>query len=448
MRLIRSALIAALAVAAPVCVHAQDLKPIVGDWYGALNVGVKLPVVLHVKADGTASLDSPSQGAMGMPATASLKGSAVTVTLAQPPASFEGVLAADGASLGGQWKGAHGAVPLILTRTAPAAVKRPQTPRPPFPYRAEEVGYLNPASGLKLAGTLTLPAGQGPFPVALLITGSGTQDRDETIFDHKPFLVLADALTRKGVAVLRVDDRGAGGSQASAQGATLEDIATDVAAGVAWLRTRPDLDPARIGLIGHSEGAVVAVKAAAADPRIAFVVMMAGTGVDGRRLLVSQVEAALAASGAAPAAIETAAREQARIMDIVASDADDATVRTRLAQALGPGREASIPTLASPAYRSLIRFDPRPSLARIRAPVLAIGGSKDTQVPAAENLPAIKAALAADHDVTTRELPGLNHLFQTAGTGLPQEYGEIEETLAPSALDLIVDWTATRAKVR
>ena len=449
MRFLPFALIAAVATALSALAQAQDLAPIVGDWYGALNAGVKLPVVLHVKLDGSASVDSPSQGATGMPAAASLTGSAVTLTLTKPAASFEGAVSSDGATLSGQWKQSGAALPLVLTRTAPAVARRPQTPQPPFPYRAEDVTYANPATGLKLEATLTLPDGEGPFPAVLLITGSGTQDRDETILGHKPFLLIADALTRRGVAVLRVDDRGAGGSEAPPATADLACQAEDVRASLAWLRARPQINPARVGLLGHSEGGSLAVITAAADPKVAFVVLMAGPGVSGGRIIVSQTAAALTASGAAPVQVQGISTLEQKLIDIVASDraAPEALAALNVVfDEAGvpkvPAARAQLQTMVNPHYRDFVRYDPAADLKRIKVPLLAVGGTKDTQVPATENLAAIRAA---DPRATTRELPGLNHLFQTAGTGLVAEYGEIEETMAPAALALIVDWTLAHA---
>lgn len=448
----RAAFVAALF--APVMAFAQ-VAPIAGDWYGTLDAGVKLPLIFHLQADGTASVDSPAQKVTGLKATATLAGDHLTVTLTAPVASFEGKVAADRKSISGQWLQNGGRLPLALERTAQPVVapKRPQTPKPPFPYRAEDVTYANPASGLTLAGTLTLPPGAGPFPVALLITGSGPQDRDETLFDHKPFLVLADALTRRGVAVLRVDDRGVGGSQAGAKPATTADFATDVAAGVAYLRGRKDIDPARVGLIGHSEGGVVAPLVAAKDPRLAFVVLMAGTGAPGDQILPRQYHDIYLASGAG----EAAARQQAQRIEaanaLVRREPDQAKAMPQLISLLGegPNPQAAVGLAAlinSTWYRAFLDLDPAKALAQVRAPVLAVNGAKDTQVAAEVNLPAIKAALAGNPDATTLVLPGLNHLFQTAGTGAPAEYAAIEETLAPSALATIVDWTVAHAKPR
>jgi pimeloyl-ACP methyl ester carboxylesterase len=450
--LVRAAFAAALL--APPLALAQT-APIAGEWYGTLDAGVKLPLIFHIKADGVTAVDSPAQGAKDLPGKAVLTGGKLRIDLTVPLAAFEGEVSADGKTLTGQWLQGGGKLPLVMTKDAPvplAAPNRPQTPKPPFPYRAEDVTYLNPASGLKLAGTLTLPPGKGPFPVALLITGSGIQDRDETIGGHKPFLVLADALTRKGVAVLRVDDRGAGGSQAGdLKAATTADFVTDVQAGVSFLRGRADIDPDRVGLIGHSEGGLIAPIAAAKDPKIAFLVLMAGPGVPGEALLRTQARDVALASGA-PAAM---AQQQTDLVvaanAIVEAQADPAQAKPKLIALL---TEKGIPSstaamqaemMTSAWYRQFLTLDPAGYLAQVRAPVLAVNGAKDTQVSAEVNLPAIKAALTQSQDVTTTALPGLNHLVQTAVTGAPQEYGLIEETLAPSALGLIVDWTVAHA---
>lgn len=453
MRFLPRAVVAA-ALFAP-AVAAAQVAPIAGDWYGTLDVGVKLPLVFHLQADGTASVDSPAQKTTGLKATAVLAGDQLTVTLTTPAAAYEGKVAADRKSIAGAWVQNGSRLPLKLERTAQAVVapKRPQTPQPPFPYRAEDVSYTNPTSGLVLAGTLTLPPGEGPFPVALLITGSGPQDRDETLFDHKPFLVLADALTRRGVAVLRVDDRGVGGSQpGDFFNATTLDFATDVAAGVAYLRGRKDIDPNRVGLIGHSEGGVIAPLVAAKDPRLAFIVLMAGTGVPGDQVLPRQYHDIYLASGAGEkAASQQGARIEAANA-IVRAEPDQAKAKPQLLKLLNAGdpqtAEGLTTLLNSTWYRAFLTVDPAKALVQVHMPVLALNGAKDVQVSAAVNIPAIKAALAGNPDATTQVLPGLNHLFQTANTGAPAEYAQIEETIAPSALATVVDWTVAHTTKR
>jgi pimeloyl-ACP methyl ester carboxylesterase len=305
---------------------------------------------------------------------------------------------------------------------------------------------------VRLAGTLTLPKGPGPFPVAVLIVGSGPHDRDETIFGHKPFLVLADDLTRRGIAVLRYDKRGVGGSTGGAFDATTADFAADARAAVAYLRTRKDIDRGRIGLIGHSEGGAIAPMVAADDPRVAFVVMMAGPGVPGDELLVAQNRAILKAAGGSEAALTTAEQANRKIYGIVKSDVSDAEAQSQVATVLvglgqGPMQaRAGAAQASAPWIRWWLRHDPRPVLARLRCPVLAIDGSKDLQVVADQNLPEIRKALKDDPDATVLELPGLNHLFQTADTGAVAEYAKISETISPLALTTIGDWVVAHVK--
>ena len=343
------------------------------------------------------------------------------------------------------------------TPSPASAPSRPQTPVKPYPYREEEVAFDNAAGHAHLAGALTLPTGRGPHPAVVLITGSGLQDRDETVFGHKPFLVWADALTRRGVAVLRVDDRTMGGSTGEVKTATTADFAGDVEAAVAYLRTRRDIDPRRIGLMGHSEGGVIAPIVAARDPKIAFIVMLAGSGEDGETLLLSQQRAIATAMGLPPAAVDRSNASSRALEDAVKGAPDQAAADARLQAAWSKiladqGAPADTPmpaqvkVVARPWMRWFLAYDPRPTLARVRCPVLAVDGSKDLQVPAAENLAGIKAALASDRDVTTVELPGLNHLFQTAGTGAVSEYATIPETVSPLALKVVGDWIVAHTR--
>jgi pimeloyl-ACP methyl ester carboxylesterase len=427
-----------------------------GAWSGVITnpAGAKLRVVLHIRtgAGGTIVLmDSPDQLAYGIPVTDLTRdGQKVAFGLKIAQASYAGVLSADGRSIAGTWTQGASA-PLTFTRQAEASAQlvRPQTPKPPFPYRAEEVSVPS-APGVRLAGTLTLPQGKGPFPAVVMITGSGAQDRDETILGHKPFAVIADRLTRDGIAVLRVDDRGTAGSTGDFAKATDDDFAVDTAAQVAFLRKRSDIDPARIGLIGHSEGGLVAPKVAARDPKVAFIVLMAGPGVPLSEVLRAQRAALAPAMGASP---EVLRRSQA-LMDHVDAAMkgarDDADAEARALTVIkaeagplapSPAAQAMIARqLANGWMRSLVDYDPRPTLAKVRCPILALNGSKDGQVPPDQNLPAIRAATKANPDVTIMELPNLNHLFQSAGTGAVGEYADIQETVAPIALDAMSGW--------
>lgn len=342
----------------------------------------------------------------------------------------------------GEWTQGQ-TLPLVLTKGKPAERLRPQTPKPPFPYVAEDVAF-DSAPGVRLAGTLTLPKGKGPFPAAVLITGSGAQDRDEAIMGHRPFAVLADALTRRGIAVLRTDDRGFAKSTGDFAKATSEDFATDTAAAVTFLAGRPEIDGKRIGLIGHSEGGIIGPMVAAADPRVAFVVMLAGPGVPSRELMTAQREAVSRTAGNSA---ESTARNEAIMGRVEAALAQPGKGGTEEAAKvlLDAGMpqtavDVTIKQLTSPWYKWFIAYDPRPTLRKLRIPVLALNGDKDVQVVSTQNLPSIREALKDDPKAKVVELPGLNHLFQTADTGAPGEYARIEETMAPIALQTITDW--------
>ncbi|MBO9713735.1 alpha/beta fold hydrolase [Sphingomonas sp.] len=428
--------------------------------------GATLRLVLRIVTGprGTiASLDSPDQLAYGLPVQDLARdGRKIRFRLAVVGASYEGTLSDDGQRLAGTWTAPNRpADDVVFTRGVASAAstppKRPQTPRPPFPYSAEDVAFDNPAErGVHLAGTLTLPAGKGPFPAAILITGSGQQDRDETLMGHKPFWVIADYLSRRGIAVLRVDDRGAGKSTGEVAKATSADFATDSNAAFAYLRARKDIRPDAIGFIGHSEGGMIGPIAMATNKEVAFLIMMAGPGTGLEQLMLSQRRLIGASMGQSEAELDRAAPVWAALYKAVASGATyeegrSAALAVLTPEALaaigvpaGTDRQLILAQLATPWFRYFFRYDPAPNLRAIRVPVLAMNGSLDRQVPAGENLPAIRAALKDDKDVTIVELPGLNHLFQTAKTGAVGEYAEIEETVAPVALEKMASWINAR----
>jgi pimeloyl-ACP methyl ester carboxylesterase len=282
----------------------------------------------------------------------------------------------------------------------------------------------------------------------LLIVGSGPHDRDESLMGHKPFLVLADYLTRKGIVVLRADKRGVGKSTGDAATATTADYATDAEAGVAYLKSRPEVDSHKIGLIGHSEGGVIAPMAAARNRDVAFIVMMAGTGVPGDQIIVEQLRLITEAGGAGKEKVAKDAANERELLALVETEKDDAVLDRKLREKLaangmpegqiGP----SIKAVASPWFHYFLTYDPATALRKVACPVLAINGSLDLQVPPAQNLPAIRKALedGGNKHYEVDELPGLNHLFQTAKTGAPSEYGEIEETISPLAMDKMAGW--------
>ncbi|EIZ77167.1 hypothetical protein WSK_4306 [Novosphingobium sp. Rr 2-17] len=309
-----------------------------GEWHGALSVsGQSIPLVLHIagtRGHLTATFDSPSQRASGLPIAAVVQeGAVIHFKITAPKASYVATLSPDGQTLVGTWSQGGASLPLTMMRTAAstsALPARPQMPQPPFPYRSEEVAYDNPAGHAHLAGTLTLPSATGPFPAVLLITGSGLQDRDETVFGHKPFLLWADMLTRRGIAVLRVDDRQVGGSTGEVRIATTADFAGDVAAGVAFLRSRQDIDPHRIGLMGHSEGAIIAPMIAAQDGGIAFIVMLAGSGETGEALMLEQKRLIETGMGLPPASVDRSAQTMRKLYDAVKDAPDQASADTSL----------------------------------------------------------------------------------------------------------------------
>lgn len=467
MKIFRLALaLGALAAARPV---AAQQSPLAGGWGGALQVqALRLRLTLTV-ADSAGTLTarwvSVDQGGSAFPATVTVRGDSATFHAAQIGARYRAVLVGRD-TLRGEWMQGTGSLPLTLVRGADRqmVLRRPQHPQPPFPYRSEEVAVPS-VPGVTLAGTLTLPRGDGPHPAVLLVTGSGPQDRDETLLGHKPFLVLADYLTRRGIAVLRLDDRGTGASTGRFAGATSDDFARDAEAAVRWLRARPEVADDRVGIVGHSEGGLIAPLVASRAPEVGFLVLLAGPGIPSSELLVMQGALISRAGGDPEREIERTSAFQREMFAAIQGMADSAALRDTL-QAIGRRFQASltpeerarpdasdatlaaaINTLISPWYRWFLRYDPAPALRATRVPVLALNGALDLQVPADENLAAIERALRAggNRDVTVEKLPGLNHLFQTARTGAPSEYAEIEETFSPAVLQRIGDWILQRA---
>jgi uncharacterized protein len=340
-----------------------------------------------------------------------------------------------------------------LTAADPV-LRRPQEPARPLPYDERDVRVVA-ADGEMLAGTLVLPMGTGPFPAVVLIAGTGPQDRDASVAGHRPFLVLADHLVRRGVAVLRYDERGVGASGGSHAAATSLDLAADAASAVHWLRSQARVDAHRIGIIGHSEGGMVA-PLAAADGHVAFVVLLAAPGVPIRELAPRQAAAMARAEGATAGQVASNVRMSSSIAALFAQELTPDELLARARSILEEGFAALHPSLrareveralahyASPWAQFALRHDPGPHLAALRVPVLALNGRRDTQVDAATNLAAIEAALrrGGNNRADVRALPGLNHYFQTARTGAPSEYGHLSETFSPVALNAISDWIA------
>lgn len=445
-----------------------------GVWEGPLKVGpVELLLAFHLSSDKDgawkASMDSVDQGAIGIPCdSVKVDGKKVTIELGKLKAQFEGTSSTNNTVLKGTFTQRGMKFPLSLNRVEKASTrKRPQTPKKPYPYGAEEMVFENPKAGIKLAGTLTVPKEGGPFPAVVLVTGSGPQDRDETLLGHKPFLVLADHLTRKGIAVLRFDDRGVGKSKGDFNKATSADFATDAFAAMEYLASRKEIDSKRIGLAGHSEGGLIAPMVAAEHPdKTAFIVMLAGTGAKGDAIIERQTQEIGKASGATREGLEVSARLQKLLMDTARSQPDEAAAKKALAgvavafakklseaekkaleiednsdEGLKASEEAAA-TFASPWMRFFLNHDPTPVLARVKCPVLAVNGSLDLQVLPDQNMPLIEKSLKEGGNTRfeTKVFPGLNHLFQHAKTGQLSEYGQIEETMAPEVMELVASW--------
>ena len=443
-------------------------NPLVGFWAGSLQVGVvKLRLAFAVvEAEGvlSAKLDSLDQGKKNLPfGEVDHKDGKVSIANAAIGITYTATLSEDGKTLTGEWAQGGQKLPLVMTRVERMPTdKRTQTPKPPYPYAAEDVTFENAGAKVSLAGTLTLPKGDGPFPAVVLVSGSGPQDRDETLFGHKPFLVLADHLTRQGVAVLRYDDRGVGKSTGDHAKATTADFATDAAAAVAYLHGRKEIDAKRVGIAGHSEGGLIAPIVAADHPeKVAFIVLLAGTGLPGYAVLDRQRADTLKAAGlnaetvavyAAmyakinPVAVGpgTVAERKVKIREIVKATGEAMPEAMKAATGLAKPEVAgqAADALTGPWMDAFLRYDPAPALKRVKCPVLAVNGTLDLQVAADENLPAIEAALMAGHNPPAKfvALPGLNHLFQPAKTGGIDEYPRIETTFDEAAMTLVAEW--------
>lgn len=431
-----------------------------GLWYGTIPVGAKsLRVAVTIKASGdslTGTFNSLDQASGELPLEdVTLTAGTLRFKLKAVGGEFEGTLAGD--KVEGGWKQSGFELPLTLKRVdAVPTPARSQEPKKPYPYGEEEVVVEHAKAGVKLGGTLTLPrTGAAPFPAVVLVSGSGPQDRNETVFGHRPFLVLADDLTRRGIAVLRVDDRGVGQSTGSRTGATSLDYAADVEACIAFLKSRKDIDRKRIGLVGHSEGGMIASIVAARSKDIAFVVLIAAPGIPGDKLINLQAQSLLRSMGASASQVEEMGKLQRKIIALAKDTADEATLRTKLkemmtveiAKASDETKamftnvdamvDSQVKRLNAPWYRWMLAYDPRPNLRKVQVPMLAVNGSKDVQVTPKENLESIRATAPR---ATIVELPGLNHLLQTADTGALTEYAAIEETIAPAALETIGTW--------
>ena len=445
-------------------------QDVTGTWNGELKVqGMQLRLIFHIFNDNgnyTATMDSPDQGAKDIKMSkTNFDNGQLNIKFDAAQIDYSGSLIGD--CIIGTFKQGGMTLPLNLFRNEIKKVelKRPQNPSLPYPYYYEDVYFTNKKDSIVLAGTLTLPKKEGKFPVVVLISGSGPQNRDEELMGHKPFLVLADYLTRNGIGVLRFDDRGTNLSQGDFSNATSFDFANDVEAAVEYLKLDQHVDIKNIGLIGHSEGGIIAPIVAERNKSVAFIVLMAGTGIPGNELLLRQQELIAKNMGTNESVIKSSLKINNAIFDLVKSYKNQDTLRTKIRNYLNSSTEVSqllnnqaksteelinaqVKQITTPWMLNFIQYNPALILEKTQCPLLAINGNKDLQVPSNENLTAIEKALkkGGNKNFTIKELNGLNHLFQECKTGLPNEYAKIEQTISPVALETIMEWVKKTIK--
>ncbi len=447
-----------------ISLYAQDIT---GTWNGALVMGkAQLRIVFHIEKTDTgyiATMDSPDQGAKGIEVTSVEYQHSDTFKLIVKPLRIEyvGRIVSD-SLIKGTFRQAGMELPMDLSRMeiAPKSVARKQDPKKPYPYQEQEVKFHNPDAGIDLAGTVTIPEGDGPFPAVVLVSGSGSQDRNEELLGHRPFLVLSDYLTRKGVLVLRYDDRGVGGSGGSAENATTADLAGDALAAVNYLMSHPMARKDRIGVMGHSEGGVIAPMVANRIPAVKFIVLLAGPGVPCDELLLKQIELISRAGGMKEDELEKSMAISREVFRLIKEEKDTAILRSRLAEYLWTTTdrmqeemkkagmtekdyvESQVSAFMSPWMLYFLNYDPAVELAQVKCHVLAVNGSLDLQVSAPENPEGIRKVLekGGNRHYTIKTYPKLNHLFQKCKTGHPNEYGDIKQTFSPKVMKDVSRW--------
>lgn len=439
-------------------------KSICGDWVGNLETqGNPLKIVFHISQQKnllSGTMDSPDQGAYGLNLNAiSFEDSSVLFDLSVFGIKYIGKLFSSD-SINGEFSQGDFTTAMSLRKSTTSIASkpnRPQEPKTPLPYTVKEVFFKNETADISLSGTLTMPKGRGPFPAVVLVTGSGAQNRDEEILNHKPFLVLSDYLTRNGIAVLRYDDRGVGQSGGKFDGATTSDFAYDAQAAYNFLSKTKKINKKRIGIIGHSEGAMVAPMVAASDSTVKFIVLLAGPGVPIDQLMLKQTEVTSRFAGISEEEIAISLELNRKFYDILLNEKDDAQAKIKIEQIvqdhlnsmpLEISKQISdeLPqltkTMLSPWFRYFINFNPEHFLRQINCPVLAINGSKDCQVSAIENLAGIRKSVKVTNNknVYTYIMPDLNHLMQHCETGSVNEYIKIEETFSEEVMKIMADW--------
>jgi pimeloyl-ACP methyl ester carboxylesterase len=423
-----------------------------GYWSGKLNLGLaELEMGFDIKAveNGfSATLDVPAQGAHDLPVDETVfQDNRLQLTMSAMGASYSGELK-EGV-IKGEFSQRGMAFPLNLEKSEKEAQQaRPQDPQPPFNYHVEEVSFTNEKEGNTLTGTLTIPKGKGPFPAMVLVSGSGQQNRDEELMNHRPFWVIADYCARHGIAVLRYDDRGIGGSDGEVMNATSWDFSYDAEAAFDYLRGQKLIDASRVGILGHSEGGIINFMVAERRPEVAFLVSLAGPAVNGIEVSKAQSEAMLRAQGMSEEMIQFSGNANAQLFDVIEASSSreeaDSLLR-RVVKGWGYNEELTEQTvgrLTLPWMYYFMKYDPAEAIVKVNCPALLLNGSKDVQVLVQQNFPAYEKIIA-EHgktNLTLHEMPGLNHLFQHCETGSLDEYITIDETISPEVLEMIVEF--------
>lgn len=466
MKSLKSFLIICLTLV-PFILTAQQNQRFIGSWMGKLNTGaIELRLGINLKTDSAglihATLDSPDQNAYGLKTdTTTINGDKISIGAKQMMAKFEGTIVVGDSSINGTWTQGSKTFDLNLKKLQrPIIINRPQEPKQPFPYKSEEVKFLNAKANIELAGTLTIPQGEGPFPAVVLVTGSGPQDRNEALMGHKPFLVISDFLTRQGIAVLRYDDRGIGKSKGSFGTATTFDFADDAEAGLMWLKQQPPIDKNKIGIAGHSEGGLIAPIVASRNKNVDFIILIAGPGVSGEEIILAQAKLIGLKSGGSPEALKENDLFSRKLYAAIKKEPNNDKALPELTKIFEEGignskfldekikatqmkqMNSLLLQITSPWFRTFLELDPKPYLLKTKCQVLAMNGTKDLQVPCDLDLNAIDKYLkqAGNKHYKTLKIDGVNHLFQHCDKGIPSEYSAIEETFAPEALNAMSDF--------
>ena len=443
---------------------AQDIT---GQWNGTLKeVQLRLVFDITKTENGFVStMDSPDQGANGIPVSStSFENLSLKLEIPKAQIEYNGTLK-DSIIIGTFKQGGQVFTMNLSKGKQLNQTSRIQEPKIPYPYYTEEVTFTNNKANISLRGTLTLPKKEGKFPVVILISGSGPQNRDEELMGHKPFLVISDYFTKNGIAVLRYDDRGVGQSKGDFNSATTADFANDAESAIAYLKTRNEIDKKKIGLVGHSEGGIIASIVASRSKDLNFIVLLSSTGIPGYKVLLQQQELIAKASGISTNEIQKSKELNSKVFQLVLSAKDNETLKIDLEQYLRatllsiPNNEkpkemsddefisVQVNQLSNPWMQYFLKFDPATVLDKVDCAVLVVNGAKDLQVAPKENLSAIENALKkGGNKGTTIIFPNLNHLFQECNTGLPNEYGKIEQTFSPIALEEIKKWIIKQLK--